>query len=272
MPNFLPNIPWLRKLLSRGANTDISPELFPEGTYYDARNMRPRSLDGATGSMEAVKGEELAWAINLPEPNTYIMIGSETTQSRVVEFWASSNPALPKAVVIDGQLAALSERIPYEWNRTLQIAVSDKCREGVLFPVDRNAPPLFWDIGDMLQNLADNTGKYFADYNPQENSSVLLFDPEWPVHKGNPNVGNGLPTGQYQYYLRARTPAGDLTNPGPATPLITIPAFQDPSPNTNSQSSTNARASGPARPTWARTNRAYHSWTSRALTSRPSCS
>jgi hypothetical protein len=225
MPQFLGNIPWLRKFFNKGANTDVYPALLEPGTYIDAQNMRPRSIDGQTGAMEDAKGEELLWGTQPPNPN-YVLIGSDTVNGRVVEFWCSTIGEDP-IVRVDGVVTAQSPLIPYRFDKPLQIAVAERCAGGLLYPADHNSPPLRWDVQDMLDSLAAGTGKYFGSYNPEENSAQTLFAPDWPRHIGNPNVGSGLAPGQRIYYLRAVYPGGDLTNPGPESNPISIGAVQD---------------------------------------------
>jgi hypothetical protein len=225
MPQFLGNIPWLRKFFNKGANTDVYPALLEPGTYIDAQNMRPRSIDGQTGAMEDAKGEELLWGTQPPNPN-YVLIGSDTVNGRVVEFWCSTIGEDP-IVRVDGVITAQSPLIPYRFDKPLQIAVAERCAGGLLYPADHNSPPLRWDVQDMLDSLAAGTGKYFGSYNPEENSAQTLFAPDWPRHIGNPNVGSGLAPGQRIYYLRAVYPGGDLTNPGPESNPISIGAVQD---------------------------------------------
>ena len=229
MPKLFGDIPWLRKLFSRGANTDVYPASLQPGMYINAQNMRNRSADGQTGALESVQGEEILWVAQQPGEN-YVRIGSETVNGRVVEFWASTLQGEPPIVRIDGVIVAESPNIPYVWNKPLQIAVVEKCRKGILYPADHNSAPLRWDVGDMLDNLDAATGKYFQDYNPEENSAIVLFSPQWPRHRGNPTVGQGLPSGQYIYYLRAVLPGGDLTNPGPESPPISVGIVHDPTP------------------------------------------
>jgi len=225
MPQFLGNIPWLRKFFNKGANTDVYPALLEPGTYIDAQNMRPRSIDGQTGAMEDAKGEELLWGTQPPNPN-YVLIGSDTVNGRVVEFWCSTIGEDP-IVRVDGVVTAQSPLIPYRFDKPLQIAVAERCAGGLLYPADHNSPPLRWDVQDMLDSLAAGTGKYFGSYNPEENSAQTLFAPDWPRHIGNPRVGAGLSPGQRIYYLRAVYPGGDLTNPGPESNPISIEAVQD---------------------------------------------
>lgn len=217
----------------------------PEGTAREAVNVRPGSITGAAGGAEAVKGEELSYPS--PGGDGYVLIGSCTCNNRVVEFWASSlydtDPVLYAPIVrIDGVVVAQSQNIPYRFDRPLQIAVVDNLfgnsiaqnqqpdgtvlGRGVVYPADHNSDPLYWDV----EQLVAIDPAYFGDaYTIAQNSVNLLSIPEFPVHTRNVEVGtDGLLTGQYSYSLRYVTPAGDRTNIGPETPLISVPLNQHP--------------------------------------------
>lgn len=232
MPRWLTNIPWVRRLLGRGANSDIRPELLQDGYYRDARNMRQVSVDGNTGGVETIKGEQLLYPA--PAGTGYVCIGATGANGRVMEFWASENFNQPNPgdnppiVRIDGVVVAQSENIPYVYNRPLQIAMEERCMGGVAYPADHNSDPLYWAINDLLQNLNDNTGLYFDNYTQDVNAVALGAPIEWPKFKRLVDlVSNGAPTGQYQFFLRLRTSMGDVTNLGPPSPLSSVPRFAD---------------------------------------------
>jgi hypothetical protein len=252
MPKLL-HFPWLRRLLNKGVNTDVLPELMPEGTAREAINVRPGSITGNAGGAEAIKGEDVVYIVPVGEdPTGYVLIGSCTCNNQLVEFWASESfdgtETYAPIVRVDGVVVAKSKNIPYVWNRPLQIAVADDffgtsisanedangvvTGRGVVYPADHNSAPLYWDINQLVafaqstpQNLA-----YFGDnYQVGFNSVGLFNTPEFPIHTRNVDqIGvPGLLAGQYQYALRYVTPAGDRTNVGPWTPLITVPLNQD---------------------------------------------
>lgn len=245
MPRLL-HFPWLRRLLNKGVNTDVLPELMPEGTAREVINVRPGSITGAAGGAEDVKGEEIVpWPT--PAGTGYVLIGSCSCNNRVVEFWASSafdfaTDQNPPLVRVDGTVVAQSRNIPYVYDRPLQLAVVENLfgnsiaqnqtpdgtvlGRGVVYPADHNSDPLYWDI-DLLVN--NNTDYFGENYTISLNSVNLLSIPEFPVHTRNLEVGSeGLLTGQYAYSLRYVTPAGDRTNVGPETPLISVPLNQHP--------------------------------------------
>jgi hypothetical protein len=236
------HFPWLRRLLGKGVNTDVSPELVPDGLSREAINVRPSSIDGRAGAIEAVRGEVLLYPS--PGGTGYVCIGSASCNGRLVEFWASSTAGEYPIVRLDGIIVAQSQNIPYVYNRPLQLAVVEDLvgtsiadnqgpggsvlGRGVVYPADHNSEPLYWDIRELLANYNNNTGLYFDPlYTTEYNSVQLISNPEFPVHVGNVEAEPGLPPGQYQYRLRWVTPQGDRTNPGPETPLISIPIWQD---------------------------------------------
>jgi hypothetical protein len=252
MPKLL-HFPWLRRLLNKGVNTDVLPELMPDGTAREAINVRPGSITGNAGGAEAVKGEVVQYPVPVGEdPTGYVLIGSCTCNNQLVEFWASESfdgtEIYAPIVRVDGVIVAKSKNIPYVWDRPLQIAVADDFfgtsisdnedangvvrGRGVVYPADHNSAPLYWDINQLV-NFATSTPQnlaYFGDnYQVGFNSVGLFNTPEFPIHTRNVD-GIGIPgllAGQYQYALRYVTPAGDRTNIGPWTPLITVPISQD---------------------------------------------
>ena len=220
--------PWFRKLLGKGVNKDIAPELLPDGYARSQFHVRPTSTVGATGAVEAVGGEQLLYNTNIVGQDTYVSIGSWMVNGRVVEFWASSQADLYDPLVrIDGVVAAQSPNIPYIFDRPLQAAVETRCRGGVIYPADHWSPPLYWDVDDMLDQLNAGTGVYFDDYVVEYNSVALSTPAEFPRFDGLVSGIQGLSTGQYLYSLRYTTPNGDRTNRGPETPLISVPIVQD---------------------------------------------
>lgn len=243
------HFPWLRRLLNRGVNTDVLPELMPEGTAREAVNVRPGSITGAAGGAEAVKGEGDIPVFPSPGGDGYVLIGSCSCNNRVVEFWASSafdfaTDQNPPLVRVDGTVVAQSRNIPYVYDRPLQLAVVDDffgtsiaanespdgvvTGRGIVYPADHNSIPLYWDITQLANFASSGNTSYFGDnYQVGINSVGLFNTPEFPIHTRNVEVGGlGLKTGQYQYALRYVTPQGDRTNIGPWTPTITVPLKQ----------------------------------------------
>jgi hypothetical protein len=246
------HFPWLRRLLNRGVNTDVLPELMPDGTAREAINVRPGSITGNAGGAEAVKGEQIQYP-SASIGTGYVLIGSCTCNNKLVEFWASSDfdfatDTNVPVVRIDGVVVAQSRNIPYVYDRPLQIAVVDDFYgtsiaanedsngvvkgKGVVYPADHNSAPLYWDVQLLLDSLANATGVFFEGYTIGQNSVGLFNTPEFPVFTALVEVATALNVGQYQYALRYVTPQGDRTNIGPWTPMITVPKYWD---NTNKQ-------------------------------------
>jgi len=218
--------PWFRKLLGKGVNKDIAPELLPDGYARSMFHVRPTSTTGATGAVEAVGGEQLLYNTNIVGQDTYVYIGGGVVNGRIVEFWASSQADLYDPLVrIDGVVAAQSPNIPYTFDRPLQVAIETRCRGGVIYPADHQSPPLYWDVQDMLDNVGNAT--YFGDYITDYNSVALSTPAEFPRFAGLISGIQGLPAGKYIYSLRYVTPAGDRTNRGPETPAFSVPRVQD---------------------------------------------
>lgn len=230
------HVPWVQRLFSKGVNPDIRPELLPNGSATEVKNMRPTSVDGNTGSLEAVMGEQILYQqAAVPLPTSYTLIGSAVSYGKLMEFWASDQKNLPNPgdnptiIRIDGIIVAQSPNIPYTWDRPLQIAIEDRCLGGVVYPADHQSDPLYWSFDLMLEALANNEPTYFASYTTDVNSVALGAPVEWPRLTGLPNlVSNGLKTGQYGYSIRFRTQNGDVTNIGPETPLFSVPEYADP--------------------------------------------
>jgi len=220
---------WIKKLFSKGANTDIEKDFLPEGEYVNAQNMRTSSVTGAAASLEAIGGEELLYPA-IPEDVSQVCIGAAHVFGHLVTFWAprTETPNPDRRIEIDGVTMVRSPLIPYQWDRPLQIAVVEGDKGGVLYPVDGNSEPLRWDIGAIIAANASGSTEYTTSFSSDNVSVALTVPVEWPEHVGNPIIGVGAPVGQYLFYLRWRTPSGDVSNSGPESPLIAVPKTQAP--------------------------------------------
>lgn len=236
MPNLLGKIPWFRRLFTKGANTDVRGELQQNVSYYDALNMRGNSIDGNVGGMESVGGEEVRSRPSFDEQliaDSYTCIGACNVTGAEVSFWASINgltdpDTFPVIIKINGVSMVVSGQIPYRYDRPLQFGDVSKCLNGMIFPTDGNSDPLLWDIPAIISAYEQGLNTYTTGLDLDSVTVGLAVPLEWPEHVGNPNVGLGLPIGQYQYKLRYVTPNGDRSNFGPVTPLISIPRTQAP--------------------------------------------
>ena len=222
---------WFKRIFSRGARPDTEKEFLEDGLYTHAVNMRPLSVDGTTGSATKIGGEVIHFRPSGSDvfvASEYTCIGATSASGDEVTFWASENAENPPVILINGVVCARSPLIPYRFDRPLQFGDVSRAAGGVLFPADGASDPLFWDIKAMQQALVDGTGAYFGNFDPASVSVVTAGPDEWFEHIASPNVGVGLPPGQYVYRPRFRTAAGDVTNFGPPTPHITVPRVQAP--------------------------------------------
>lgn len=123
MPQLLHNskfVNWFRRTFSLGSNTDVRPELMKDGLYSDALNMRPAQVDGNTGGLETIRGEEILYPADVlvTNPTSYVSIGRVFTNGHTVEFWASSlfdspNPGdNPPYIRVDGSLITTEQWTP----------------------------------------------------------------------------------------------------------------------------------------------------------------
>lgn len=216
---------WFRKTFSRGVNSDVNKDMLPEGFGTMLRNMRVTSVDGDTGSAEAIKGEELLY--DDQSPAGYKCIGSFHTSDHIGSFHAPLVDG-PVILKVDGDTVLASESIPYRWDRDLQIATVDRKQGPIVFPVDGESEALFFDINLILNAYNSGSQEFFSGLNLQ-NISVLPSGPdEWPEFTELVDVGTGLAPGQYSYWLRYVFVTGDRSNPGPPTPHISVPGVQAP--------------------------------------------
>ena len=231
---------WFRRLFGLGAHPDVRPELIGDGQYTDALNLRPGSIQGNAGALETVGGESILWdAPALPnvDPASYVCIGTTSGNGYTLEFWASNDyevtpGANPPILRANGQVVAMSSKIPYRATYPLQLATVLNCgnRIMVAYPADHQSDPLYWDVRSMLDHLALGDGYYFENYTTDINSVGFAAAPSipWPRYPDCVvDLGSaiGLPHGQYNYFVRYVTVAGDATNWGPPTGNIPIPAM-----------------------------------------------
>lgn len=245
MPTLLHNskwVNWFRRTFSLGSNTDVRSELMKDGLYDSAVNMRPAQVDGNTGGLETIRGEEILYPADVlvTNPTSYVSIGRVRTNGHTVEFWASSlfdagAGANPPYIRVDGVITAMSPYIPYTFNRPMQLAVVENCapKEGIIFPADAESDLLFWDVKAMLDALASGSQLFFLAYSTDVNS-VSLNAPPTIIYPAGPDciidLGSsvGLPVGQYSYFARYVDINGNRTNWGPPSGLIPIPAIATP--------------------------------------------
>lgn len=228
MPNLLGRIPWLMRLLGKGVNADVRPDMMEDGLARWQVNFRSASVDGDAGSLESVEGETVLYPPQAMD-SSYRCIGTYQAKDDTVSFHAPIAPGLPVRVMVNGVTMVESEDIPYQWDRPLQITGVDREQGSILHPADGYAPALFWDIEAIKAAYAAGDQTYqsgfLLDY-------VTVIPPgilEWPEHRGNPDIGSGgARAGQYVFRLRTYDTYGNKSNLGPPTPHISVAWQQAP--------------------------------------------
>jgi hypothetical protein len=220
--------PWFKRFFRRGVNKDLDPLAVPEDQARDAQNMRPLSVNGFAGSVTKIGGEAVLDGSNVPGQNSYTCVGAVIAGGHRVSFWASSNPgAFPPRIKIDGVVMAEHPDIPYTFNHLMQMPMTlqDGCETGLIYPVDGNAPALFWDVQDIIDNFNSGSVKYFSGFVITSQFVNPTVPSNFPKFIGLKDVGapSGVPAGQVRYAIRYTFGDGDNTNIGLWTPLIPIP-------------------------------------------------
>lgn len=260
------------RTFSLGANYDINKEFLhgDKGTYIDACNMRPNDMSGDNGALKKIKGEERHFTLDEGVASqtsrfgasqltaNHSCVGSIEVNNRVVSFWTyalgkyeSLTASTAPAITVDGLIVAQSVDIPFVDGRDLQMDKNESCVGGEIFVTDDLNPPMFFNVGDMLENAgafnsSDATGKYFVDFNIDlyiiniKNTINAPFFEQYvssnsigtsSTEEGSTkNAGNGLLVGTYAYAVRFVDAEGNRTEISEFTP--NIPIFE----NVSSQS------------------------------------
>jgi len=214
------------RTFSKGANSDKEKELLgakDNGEYINSRNARNYSVDGNTGALEKIKGEELIYPKAGALSVSHNCIGVAKIKDDVIEFWSSSVfPADIDTIRVNGTVVAASNDLLFSHDKNLQLDTNDKCEGGEVFITDNVTVPMIFNIGDMLASVG--TPKYFADFNRKLYEINLSTPVDKPVFTKLVTIGGGggLPVGQYSYAIRYVNSDGDRTNLSPSTPLIPV--------------------------------------------------
>lgn len=208
------------------ANPDQEKEFLgaeSKGEYINARNARPNSIDGETGSLSKIKGEEIQYS-NFNLGADYQCIGQISVSDHQVELWASDTPGDLDSIRIDGQIMVQSDGLLFDTNFPFQLDKNESCMEGEVFLTDDKNIPLILNLDDIISEFNSGSAKYFADFNRKLYEINLSTPLDIPVFISLENVGGGagLPVGEYSYAIRYVNDAGDRTNFGPTTPLIPV--------------------------------------------------
>jgi len=214
-------------LYSKGANRETDPELLfsqeNSSEYLDARNARPTSIDGNTGSIEKIKGEVIKYT-NTAGLTGYVCVGRTSVNNNLVEIYAPTIAPLEGIVRINGVVVLRSIKFEQKVDYPLQIDINEAKGLSEFFITDNRVPPYCFNIEDMVASLTANPTKYFAAFNPllyqvnlQSPLDIMAF-----VDLINVGGGGGLPVGHYQYQMRYTSEAGDRTNWCHPTPMIPV--------------------------------------------------
>lgn len=222
------HFPWLSRFFRRGVNTDIRPELMAPEQARDKQNMRDFGVDGNAGSAVEIGGEVVMFPPDEPGAVGYVCVGAVIAGGHIVAYWANMNPGLFDPLIkIDGTTMARHPDIPYTFDHMMQMPMTlqDGCATGIIYPVDGNAPLLFWDVQDIIDNFNSGSNKYFSGFSIQGQFASPAVPANFPVFTGFINVGapSGVPAGQLRYAIRYTFGDGNNTNIGLWTPLIPIP-------------------------------------------------
>lgn len=229
---------WFKRLFLKGARPDVDKELLSPDHYLDARHMRINSVEGAGGALESMGGEQVLWNVPAGEELVaagYECVGSAEASGDETAFWCHENGVVdpdgfPPIITVNGVVMAKSPRIPYRFDRKMQLGEVSRCAygSGVLFPADAASPAMFWDIKDMRSSLAAGSQKYFTAFDPLSVSVLPAGPRDWFEFEGFQQTGIGLPVGTYVYWPRFVTPQGDRTNPGPPSAMVRVPSVIPP--------------------------------------------
>ena len=214
------------KSFFKKASPDTDKEFLGQqdtGEYVDARNARPVSVDGTTGSLSKIKGEEVEYDNSNLTPN-YILLGSMEVDGKKLELWASPNPSDPDSIRIDGEVMVQSDELLFDVDFPFQFDVNEGCKGGEVFLTDNKNVPIIFNVGDIIDSFNTGSDKYFDLFNRALYEINLSTPLNIPVFVGLEPVGGGagLPVGEYSYSLRYVNDAGDRTNFSPTTPLIPV--------------------------------------------------
>ncbi len=212
---------------SKGANIDSEPEItFSEqgtGYYFDGRNCRPTSVDGKSGALSKINGEQLLYPDNVGTVG-YKCIAAFSVNGNKIDLWAPSNLTFPGIMRINGIVVLSSVLFELRQDYPLQFDKNEDFQMGEFFITDNRVPPYEFNVKDLLDSVIANPNKYFSNFNPLLYQINLQSPLDIPVFIENINVGGGggLPVGHYQYQMRYSSDQGDRTGWSHATPMIPI--------------------------------------------------
>lgn len=214
-------------LYNKGANTDVDPELTfsqeNQEEYLDARNARPVSIDGNTGALEKITGEEIIYPNTLNLPG-YVCVGKCSCNNHVIEVYAPTVAPFEGIIRIDGVICLRSDKFEQRVDYPLQMDVNESALAGEIFLTDNRVPPYIFNVQDMIDSLVLHPNRYFSAFNPllYQINLQLPMDTMVFIDLVSVGGGGGLAVGSYQYQMRYTTKDGDRTNWSHPTPMIPV--------------------------------------------------
>jgi hypothetical protein len=211
------------QLFFTGAERDMEKLLTPnrKGKYFDSRNARPTSKSETSGAIERIDGENKIYFANTD--SEYEAIASFEVLGKVIEVWASSNPAKDSRITVNGIIVLESPDFPVTYDNHLQFDTNNNCIGGEFYITDYKVPPMYFNVADLVNSVG--TEVYFDDFNIDVHNINFETVPETPVLVGleNAGAGGGLPVGQHAYSFRYVSETGEKSNMSVRTPLIYVP-------------------------------------------------
>jgi len=244
---------WETRTYGLGANRDLEDEFLSleQGTYVDAQNMRPFSMEGDAGALKKINGEiekfpnvdnKCANPLTTPLAGDWKCILTQEVNDNIIEYWADRSGAENSLIRINGLIVLQSPDFPLVFDKPLQHSKNESCIGGEVYISDFNSPPMIFNVEDLLKNSGQLGGtcsdKYFDGFDVRQFTVNLDKPTDHPVfielpligQTGSSNVGKlttfgtlGLPVGSYQYAFRFVTAQGDRTQFSVLTPLIPVP-------------------------------------------------
>ncbi len=221
----------LRKIVQffKGSNLDIHPKIQTDGTYYDAKNLSVRAVQGWDYALSDVGGEGLVYG---GSDSTMKCIGTFNVNGHLIEcfcYHTGTTSAHPARIRIDGLVMVETDKLDWDPNHPLQGDTNERCDGGELFLTDNLNPILIFSIKEIIDcyNSVDPDvhDTYFGSFNLLLYQAILHTAPHHPVFLDLvQEYGNGLYPGKYSYAIRYADSTGNKTSWSVQTPYIPVPA------------------------------------------------
>ncbi len=207
-----------------GCNSDNMPETNTEGWYHDANNMRDENAIAASKkALSKINGETLLY----PAPafaGIWECIYTCSVNDHAIDCWVENTGVGNPLIRIDGIVVCQSAGLGWDRNHPLQGDTNNSCIGGEFFVTDFKQPIFIFNVQDMIDQLALNSGLYFALFNPSIYQVSLKYSLDHPVFVGLEWIGGngGVNVGKYTYSIRLVDVSGNRTNWSVQTPLIPV--------------------------------------------------